>query len=170
MDRAHNFSEVNPGNGYGIDELPNWFNPDTSWDTDQRVLASPSAMVNPIGIGKWLTSECIRLGVEIRLGTTAVSATLSQDNQIRSVEVIANGTRSSLHCTSLVLAAGPWTLALYQELFPYSQIKLHGVPTGGDWILFKNPFPLSEKSNAFVALDGIIGEKLEFTGRADGTI
>ncbi|MCJ1334527.1 hypothetical protein MMC10_011239 [Thelotrema lepadinum] len=168
--RAHNFFEVNPGSGQGLDELPDWFSPDTSWDTDQRVLASPSAMVNPIGIGKWLTSECIRLGVEIRLGTAAVSATLSQDNEIRSVEVVTNSTRSLLGCSSLVLAAGPWTPDLYQAMFPYSRIKLEGVPIGGDWILFKNPYPVTEKSNAFVALDGIIGEKLEFTGRDDGTI
>ncbi|KAF2839980.1 hypothetical protein M501DRAFT_1016065 [Patellaria atrata CBS 101060] len=40
----------------------------------------------------------------------------------------------------------------------------------GDWIISRNPHPSSDKSISFVGLNDIIGERLEFVGRDDGTI
>lgn len=168
--RAHNFFELNPGSGFGLEKLPDWLQYDPSWDVDESVLSSPSAMVNPMEVGKWITSECLRLGVEIRTNNRVISAALSSSGRVQSVDLNTAGTTSTLHCTSLVLAAGPWTPDLYHQLFPASTVDLKGVSVGGDWILFRNPYRIIEMSNAFVALDGIVEEKLEVVGRQDGTI
>ncbi|KAI1127493.1 nucleotide-binding domain-containing protein [Nemania abortiva] len=168
--RPHCFFELNPGTGAGLENLPNWFEPDTRWDTDLKVLRSPNAMVNPRGVGPWLANECRRLGVDIRLGATLTSVELTSSNTVKSVTYSKDGTLKKLGCRSLVIAAGPWTPTLYSTLFPSSLIRLESALNAGDWLLFRNPFPVTDQSIAFIALDGIVGEKLEFAGREDGTI
>ena len=59
---------------------------------------------------------------------------------------------------------------MYQRLFPSSAITLKATLNAGDWIIFRKPFPTTRKTIAFIALDDIVGEKLEFVGRDDGTI
>lgn len=59
---------------------------------------------------------------------------------------------------------------MFKKLFPSSPILLSSSISAGDWILYKNPCPTIQKSVAFVSFNGIVGEKLEFAGRNDGTI
>lgn len=73
-------------------------------------------------------------------------------------------------CEKLVLAGGPWTPAVYEKLFPSSAVHLELVMDAGDWMVFRNPNPSTEKSIAFIGLNNIVHEKLEFAGRDDGTI
>lgn len=125
---------------------------------------------NPKGVGAWLASECRRLGVDIRLSSTVTSVDLTSHNTIQSVQYETDGNLKRVYCQSLVVAAGPWTPTMFHKLFPKSPISLKSALNAGDWILFRNPFPLTKKSIAFIALDDIVDEKLEFTGRNDGTI
>lgn len=69
-----------------------------------------------------------------------------------------------------MVAAGLWTPSVYQALFPSSAIRLRSDLNAGDWVILRNPLPVSQKSLASIALDDIVGEKSEFTGRNDGTI
>ena len=75
-----------------------------------------------------------------------------------------------LPCDNLVFAAGPWTPQQVALLFPHSAIDLAPATLAGDWLLLKNPAPVEEKSTASVFFNHIVGEKLEFSGRNDGTI
>ena len=113
----------------------------------------------------------MRYGVEFRVGTQAVHADLSDSNQLISLDLASDSEkRTTLRADNLVLAAGPWTPALFKTLFPSSSVDMKPVIDAGDWIVFKNPKPRSAQSIAAVYLDDIVGEKLEFAGRNDHTI
>lgn len=100
-----------------------------------------------------------------------IDATLSSDNYVQSVGCLKKDlTTVRIACTKLLLACGPWTPTVYKTLFPSSPIHLQFSTSAGDWILCKNPCPTTQKSVAFVSFNGIVGEKLEFAGRNDGTI
>jgi len=102
--------------------------------------------------------------VDIQLSTTATSVNLSAHNKFESFIIENDGISSYIACQSLVLAAGPWTPLMYHKLFPSSAITLKATLNAGDWILFQNPLPATKKTIAFIALDEIVGEKLELVG------
>lgn len=56
------------------------------------------------------------------------------------------------------------------KLFPTSRIDLQWTTDAGDWILCKNPCPSTQNTTAFVSFANLVGEKLEFAARNDGTI
>jgi len=104
------------------------------------------------------------------LSTTATSVKLSAPNKVELFDIEKDGISSYIACQPLVLAAGLWTPLMYQRLLPSSAITLKATLNAGDWILFRDPFPATKKTIAFIALDDIVGEKLELVGRDDGTI
>ena len=126
---------------------------------------------NPSGIGEWLTAQCYKLGVEVETGLEVLDASLSRKNDVQAVTCLTKDqTTVRIDCTKLLLACGPWTPTIFKRLFPSSPVLLQSSISAGDWILCKNPCPTIQKSVAFVAFNGIVGEKLEFAGRNDGTI
>lgn len=70
---------------------------------------------------------------------------------------------SFVECDKLVVAAGPWTPAVFTKLFPGSSVDLESVISAGEWFVFKNSE--SEAEIAATFLDDIVGHKLEFAGR-----
>ncbi|KPM41810.1 hypothetical protein AK830_g4756 [Neonectria ditissima] len=127
--------------------------------------------VNPLGLGKWLTRRCLKMGVELRTGWKAVGVDLSSGNKVQALTCLKEDqTTTRIKCKQLLLACGPWTPTVYQRLFPSSTIRLQWTTNAGDWIICKNPCPTSQDSVAFVSFAGLIGEKFEFAGRNDGTI
>ena len=105
------------------------------------------------------------------MGTQAVHAELSESNQLISLDLASDSEKqTTLRADNLVLAAGPWTPALFRTLFPSSSVDMKPVIDAGDWIVLENPKPTSVKSIAAVYLDDIVGAKLEFAGRSDHTI
>ncbi len=86
------------------------------------------------------------------------------------VEIETDLTTFRIDCTKLLLACGPWTPIVHKTLFPFSLIHLQSSVKAGDWIVCKNPCPTTRKTVAFVSLKGLIGEKLEYAGRNNGTI
>ena len=68
-----------------------------------------------------------------------------------------------LECDKIILAAGPWTPAVFTKLFPGSSVNLEPVISAGEWFVFKNSEPESEIAATF--FDDIVGHKLEFSGR-----
>ena len=101
---------------------------------------------NPVALGHWLYKECLRYGVEFRMGSQAVGANLSSSNQLVSLD-LANDSekRTTIRLDNLVLAAGPWTPTLFKMLFPNSSVDMEPVIDAGDWIVFENPEPTSAK-------------------------
>lgn len=59
---------------------------------------------------------------------------------------------------------------MYEKLFPTSPIGLEWITDAGDWILCKNPCPSTQNTTAVVSFANLVGEKLEFAARKDGTI
>ncbi|KAL8932035.1 MAG: hypothetical protein Q9216_006990 [Gyalolechia sp. 2 TL-2023] len=169
--RAHSFFGVNPGSGDGIEALPDWIRKQPDWDIDQDVLGSRNATVNPVGIGKWLTAQCLELGVEIKTGLKVIHADLSPENLVHAVTCLKKDlTTVWIDCTKLLLACGPWTPIVYKTLFPSSPIHLQSTTDAGDWIVCENLCPTTQDSTAYVSFQGILAEKLEFAGRNNGTI
>ncbi|KAM7187758.1 FAD dependent oxidoreductase superfamily [Naviculisporaceae sp. PSN 640] len=165
------------GTGQGLDLLPDWVERSSSWNVDDQVLGANTAMVNPIGTGEWITKQCLDLGVEIQTGVQVVDITLSPENQVQAVTCVKKGnggescpSLTRIKCKQVVLACGPWTPTIYQTLFPSSPIHLQWNTDAGDWAEWENPCPTTQLTTAFVSFAHIIGEKLEFAARNNGTI
>ena len=96
---------------------------------------------------------------------------LNVTGEMLSLQVV-DGDGNSLisQCNHLILAAGPWSPALFKQLFPQSSAKIEAVISADEWFVFENPEPFSEKSIAGVYFNDIVGQKLEFAGRNDHTI
>lgn len=111
------------------------------------------------------------MGVQIQTGLKIVSVSLSAEHKVQAVTCLQEDrTTIRIDCKQVVLACGPWTPTVYETLFPSSPIQLQSTTDAGDWILCKSPCPTTQASTAFVSFANIIGEKLEFAGRDDGTI
>ncbi|KAL8788878.1 MAG: hypothetical protein Q9195_007092 [Heterodermia aff. obscurata] len=129
------------------------------------------AIINPVALGGWLYMQCMEFGVEIRLNEKATSVDLNKTDEALSLGVIdGKGNALNLQCNHLVLAAGPWSPALFNQLFPKSSVKIEAVISAGEWFVFENPESFTEKSIAGVYFNDIVGQKLEFAGRNDNTI
>ena len=169
--RAHSCFGVNPGSGHGIEALPDWFQKNPTWDIDENVLGHRNAMVNPTGVGEWLTAQCLKLGVEIHTGSKVVDAALSSGKSVQAVACLTKDSKTiSITCDKLLIACGPWTPTVYKTLFPSSPIDLQPTTNAGDWIVCKSPCPMVRTTVAYVSLAALMGEKLEFAARNDGTI
>ena len=104
------------------------------------------------------------------MNTKAVFSELSNNDVNPSLNVIGSNDKTfAIDCYKLVLAAGPWTPATFEMLFPRS-VKFDPVFSAVEWLKFENPGSCSEQAIAGVYFDAIVGHKLEFAGRTDHTI
>ncbi len=111
------------------------------------------------------------MGVDIITGWKVVAASMSTQHKVRAVTCLADDqTEIYIECKQLLLACGPWTPTVYEMLFPSSPIRLQLTTDAEDWILCKNPCPTTRHSVAFVSFATLVGDKMEFAGRDDGTI
>jgi len=126
---------------------------------------------NPVGLGRWLERACIEMDVRIQTSTKVTAVELDEGNRATAVTVVQeDSSKIKIPCDNFVLAGGPWTPAVYKTLFPSSSIRIDSATEAGDWIVFRNQNPVAKSSVAFVGLNDIVEEKLEFAGRNDGTI
>ncbi|CZR48942.1 uncharacterized protein FPRO_12382 [Fusarium proliferatum ET1] len=159
------------GDGKGLERLPNWIKTETSWDVDNQVLGVNTATVNPLGLGKWLTQQCLARGVRIMLNSEILGVELPTLNGLQAITLRINSQqKATIACKQMLLACGPWTPTVFQRLFPAAPIRLRWTTDAGDWIIFRNPRLATLESTAFVSFEPLIGEKFEFAGRNDGTI
>ena len=109
------------------------------------------------------------------MNAKAIAAHLTaSSHEMQYLRVIHHDTNktSTIRCDKLVIAAGPWSPGLFAKLFPHSTVKIDPVISAGEWFVFQNPESCleDEESIAAIYLDDIVGEKLEYAGRNDGTI
>lgn len=99
----------------------------------------------------------------------AVSAHRDQDHGTRSIQVNDDDQNfATIDCNNLVVAADPWSPALFQEIFPQST-SVEPVIPAGDWFFFGNP--QVDTSIAAVYLDeNVLSQKPEFAGQNNITI
>lgn len=99
----------------------------------------------------------------------AVSAHRDQDHGTRSIQVNDDDQNfATIDCNNLVIAADPWSPALFQEIFPQST-SVEPVIPAGDWFFFGNP--QVDTSIAAVYLDeNVLSQKPEFAGQNNITI
>ncbi|KAF5710355.1 NADH oxidase [Fusarium mundagurra] len=169
--RANSSYGIHQGDGKDLDRLPDWIKTETCWDVGTQVLGDNTATVNPNGLGKWLTQQCLARGVKIMTNSEIVGVKLSISNEVKTITLRINGQqKTTIACRQLLLACGPWTPAVYQQLFPSSPVHLQWITDAGDWIICNNPCLTTPESTAFVSFAPLIGEKFEFAGRNDGTI
>lgn len=112
------------------------------------------------------------MGVEIQTGLIPAAVHLSAEKEVQVVTCWGydGPTMTHIDCKQVLLACGPWTPSIYETLFPTSRLRLQWVTDAGDWILCKNPCPSTQNTTAFVSFANLVGEKLEFAARNDGTI
>ncbi|CVL06785.1 uncharacterized protein FMAN_11881 [Fusarium mangiferae] len=97
------------GDGKGLDRLPDWIKTEAFWDVDNHVLGNKTATVNPLGVGKWLTQQCLARGVKIVLNTEILAVELSTLNELRAVNLRNGHQKTNIACKQMLLACGPWT-------------------------------------------------------------
>ncbi|KAI0098721.1 hypothetical protein GGR51DRAFT_537676 [Nemania sp. FL0031] len=169
--RAQSTFGIDPGNGQGLDSLPDWVKTNSNWDVNKKVLGDRTATVNPIGVGNWLTEQCRSMGVDIEVNMKIIAVGLSTDNRVQTVTCVnSRQETTTIHCTQLLLACGAWTPTVFDLLFPSSPIRLQWDRDAGDWACWKNPCPTTQTTKAFVSFASFVGDKMEFVGRNDGTI
>ncbi|VZH96653.1 unnamed protein product, partial [Fusarium fujikuroi] len=106
---------------------------------------------NPLGLGRWLTQQCLATGVKIMLNSEILGVELSTLNELQAISLRINGQqKTTIVCKQLVLACGPWTPAVYEKLFPSAPVHLQWTTNAGGWIMFKNPCLTIPESTAFV--------------------
>ncbi|KAF5649006.1 FAD dependent oxidoreductase superfamily [Fusarium sp. NRRL 52700] len=169
--RANSSYGICQGDGMDLHKLPNWMKTEACWDVDNLVLGNRTATVNPKGLGKWLTQQCLARDVQIMTNSEVLGVQLSTSNDIKSISLRNSGQQiTTFACKQLLLACGPWTPTVYEQLFPSAPVHLQWTTNAGDWIIFENPCLTTPDSTAFFSFEPLIGEKLEFAGRNDGTI
>lgn len=96
---------------------------------------------------------------------------LDEANQATTVVVVQEDTSEvRIPCDNFVLAGGLWTPMVDKTLSPSSSIQIVSATEAGDWIVIQSQHPVVRKSVAFGGLNDIVGEKLKFASRNDGTI
>lgn len=112
------------------------------------------------------------MGVNIQTSLVPVAIHLSAKQKVQTVTCRGydGPTVTHIDCKQVLLACGPWTPSVYDTLLPTSPIGLQWTTDAGDWILCKNPCPSTQNTTAFVSFANLVGEKLEFAARNDGTI
>jgi len=88
---------------------------------------------NPTGLGKWLTSQCLEMGVEVQTGLKIAHVSLSAENTVQAVTCSKEGRMAiRIECEQVLLACGPWTPTVFGMLFPSSPVRLQWTTDAGD--------------------------------------
>lgn len=100
------------------------------------------AQVDPLRLSQYLMDTSISRGVKLHHPAKAVSLVTDQEaSTITGVKILnfSTKTESTLPCTKLIVAAGPWTPGVFKELFPSSKASLPISPLAGYSLVFRSP-------------------------------
>lgn len=93
---------------------------------------------NLVPLGNCWYEHFLRYRVGFWLKTRTVSANISSTDEILSIKVIGNYKECFfLECDILILAAGPWTPAVFTKLFRESSVDLEPVISVMKWFVFQ---------------------------------
>jgi glycine/D-amino acid oxidase-like deaminating enzyme len=122
----------------------------------------------------FLKTEIQRRGVQIILDAQVTNVHLTKGN-LTFVSVIQDHITSSLECSHLVIAAGPWSGRVLETIFPSAKVNLsfNQDSMSGNYLIVKNPSPRRSKAAKAchqVYMKGIISRPVDISNYLDGRI
>jgi len=111
---------------------------------DGRILSTTdnTAQVDPKRFCEFLLNQCKEHNVTVLHPATATSLLTNETGLPVALSFTTpESSGQTIPCTSLLLAAGPWTGRVYQKLFPKSQLKLPISNLAGWSVVFRDPTP-----------------------------
>ncbi|KAK1075238.1 hypothetical protein LTR74_000644 [Friedmanniomyces endolithicus] len=149
-------------NGEGKEHRPSWFTGfgDENFVNDEQTMG----MIDTAKFGQWLLEECLKLDVRFFFNHHCVQAEGGSTIVIQNMMGLGHrdGAQMELTAQNLIIAAGPYTTAIFDHLYPASPLKIANKVQFGIW------FPvavdkLSDKDNVGLVFPDLAAEdaKLE---------
>ena len=117
-----------------------------AWLKDRAALdvisdGSSTAQVDPLLLCRFLLDECLDRGVQLHMPARPISIRQSPSGTSASIDILNTWSKekSTLSCTHLVLAAGPWTQEVHRTLFPESQRNIPITALAGHSLILRTP-------------------------------
>lgn len=133
---------------------------------------------DPRKLSQFLLQKCLDQGVQLRLNSMATRVTRDASGEIDGIELERSdspgGPRDRLSATALVIAAGPWSMGLFETLFPDASVSIPmWVNKSGNSLLVKTPgwTPQDDKRGCQSAVfNDYLGFSLDISGRLQGNL
>ena len=129
---------------------------------------------NPADFCKWLLEQCKALGVQVLVNATVTGVQIEKGS-LKSVNIKHGQKALVMECQNLVIAAGPWSDRVLNDLFPASRVRIQSNvdSASGNYLLLKTPKGESndeEHPCDQIYLKGVLGHDINITSRPDGTL
>lgn len=104
--------------------------------------------------------QCKERNVTVLYPATATSVATDDETGllVSLTYTTAESSEYIIPCTSLLLAAGPWTGRVYDRLFPKSELKLPISNLAGWSVVFRDPAPSSIPASCHAVFTTSVGE------------
>ncbi|KAF2764242.1 nucleotide-binding domain-containing protein [Teratosphaeria nubilosa] len=138
---GENVRLISPGNGKSHQQSPSWFPSQredtfsTADDTMGRIATTDFA--------SYLFAECKRLGVTFILDSAVIAVWQANETSMAKVINLLDKSVQHLPFSNLVLAAGPWTTAIFKTLYPQNSIHLENHVRCIPWYRIIPPSPIN---------------------------
>ncbi|WFD42907.1 hypothetical protein MPSI1_001557 [Malassezia psittaci] len=93
-----------------------WMNPDVFTTTSPMGGSGSTAQVTPGDLTRFLVEKSQEANVSLRLQTKAEGLVMEND-KVKGVKVVSNGSEEIIPATDVVIATGPWTGKLLNQWF-----------------------------------------------------
>ncbi|KAK2873960.1 hypothetical protein FQN49_001963 [Arthroderma sp. PD_2] len=124
------------------DPSPAWLTKQKGGTVEQISNEGCVAQLDPLRLCQFMIAKCVERGVHVHNPARAVTTVEDPASGVIS-EVVIEDTkskiRSSIPCTNLVFAAGPWTPRAFTSLFPLSKAHIPVLALSGYSLLFRSP-------------------------------
>ncbi|KAK0625097.1 FAD dependent oxidoreductase, partial [Bombardia bombarda] len=167
-------STASPGS-----KSPKWLQIRENMEVDAVSGFNETSQIDPQKLSEFLLKKCLQQGVRLHLNkmTTSVSRD-AVSGEIDGIEVEHSnkpgGPRERLNATHLVIAAGPWSLGLFESLFPDASVAIPmWVNKSGNSLIVKTPSwkPRDDLDGCQSAVfNDYLGFSLDISSRLEGTL
>lgn len=125
-----------------LSDSPDWLTKQQGAELEQISDPDTVAVVDPLRLATFLLQAAQSRGVSLHHPAKAISLVTNRVSKtITGVNLVNLHTKSesTIHCTNLIVAAGPWTPAVFHELFPSSRARVNMTPLAGYSLVLRSP-------------------------------
>ncbi|KAK0807275.1 hypothetical protein LTR75_006659 [Friedmanniomyces endolithicus] len=149
-------------NGEGNEHKPSWF---TGFGDENFVNEDETmGIIDTAKFGQWLFEECLKLDVKFFFNHHCVRAEGGSGIVIQHMMGLGHddGARKTLACQNLVIAAGAYTTAIFDRLYPTSPLEIANKVQFGIWLpVTVDNRKLSDKNNVGLVFPDLAAEDVE---------
>ena len=142
-------------------DIPPWLKLSDPSKLDIISMGDTTAQVDPRRLCEFLLKECRAKGVQIHqpaevisLSKTSAADTVYELEIARPTPQATQLPKETLHCNTVVIAAGAWSPKVFQKLFPKSKTKIPITSLAGHALLLKSSrWPLRPSFASFGSMN-----------------